>query len=120
MKYGMYLVMGFSHVTGYIAQIEKKLESNKTYKCIIICGESQINFTKLYLKEFLDRIVLREILTDIGLINKINSLEVDKEKLEYKLKKLIKSWNILIKEEINFLKNYKISNIFVIYLQLEF
>lgn len=103
---------GFGHITRCIAQIEKKLESNKAYRCIIICGESQINFTKLYLKEFLDRVILRETLTDIGLINKINSLEIDKEKLEYKLKKFIKSWNTLIKEEIAFLKNYKINNIF--------
>lgn len=103
---------GFGHITRCIAQIEKKLEKNKSYSCIIICGESQINFTKLYLKEFLDRVILRETLTDIGLINKINSLDVDKKKLESKLKIFIKSWNNLLEEEIEFLKNYKIEDIY--------
>ncbi|MGL4864706.1 MAG: hypothetical protein ACRC3I_04450 [Cetobacterium sp.] len=47
---------GFGHITRYIAQRERKLESDKSYKYIIICEENQINFVKLYLKEFLGRI----------------------------------------------------------------
>lgn len=70
---------GFGHITRCIAQIERKLESEKSYNCIIICGESQINFVKIYFKNFLDRVILREALIDIGLINKVNSLEVDKK-----------------------------------------
>lgn len=47
---------------------------------IIICGENQINFVKFYLKEFLDRVILREALTDIELDNYIieKYLELDR------------------------------------------
>ena len=48
------------------SQIERELEKNKNYKCIIVCGENQINFTKLYLEEFLDRVILRKTLTNVG------------------------------------------------------
>lgn len=103
---------GFGHITRCIAQIEKKLEVDKFYNCIIICGEKQIDFTEIYFKEFLNRVIIRKTLTDIGLINKDNSLEVNKEKLESKLKIFIDSWNNLIKEELEFLKNYEIGDIF--------
>lgn len=103
---------GFGHITRCMAQIERKLDSDKSYSSIIICGKNQINFVKLYLKEFLNRVILREALTDIGLINKVNCLEVHKEKLEYELREFIKSWDDLVKEELKFLKNYKIGEIF--------
>ncbi|MEG0425814.1 MAG: hypothetical protein RR523_01925 [Cetobacterium sp.] len=103
---------GFGHITRCIAQIEKKLEIDKSYNYIIICGENQINFTEIYLQKYLDRVILRKTLTDIGLINKVNSLEVDKEKLESELKIFINSWDSLIKEELEFLKNYEIGDIF--------
>lgn len=103
---------GFGHITRCIAQIEKKLEIDKNYKCIIICGRSQIEFTKLYLKQFLSRVVLKETTTDIGLVNKANSLDVDKVKLEFELKKFINSWDFLLKKEVEFLKNYEIGDVF--------
>lgn len=103
---------GFGHITRCIAQIEKKLETDKNYKCIIICGENQIEFTKLYLKEFLNRVILRKLITDVGLINKDNSLDVDKVKLEFKLRKFITSWNLLVEKEVEFLKNYEIGDIY--------
>ncbi|MHA4984938.1 glycosyltransferase [Cetobacterium somerae] len=103
---------GFGHITRCIAQIERKLEIDKFYNCIIICGENQINFTEIYLQKYLDKVILRKTLTDIGLINKVNSLEVDKKKLESKLKIFIKSWNNLLEEELEFLKNYEIGEIF--------
>lgn len=93
---------GFGHITRCIAQIEKKLEIDKNYKCIIICGGSQIEFTKLYLKQFLSRVILKETTTDIGLVNKANSLDVDKVKLEFELKKFINSWDFLLKKEVEF------------------
>lgn len=103
---------GFGHITRCIAQIERKLEIDKSYNCIIICGENQINFTEIYLQKYLDKVILRKTLTDIGLINKVNSLEVNKQRLESELKIFINSWNNLIKEELEFLKNYEIGYIF--------
>ena len=103
---------GFGHITRCIAQIEKKLEIDKNYKCIIICGVSQINFTKIYFKKFLNRIVLRKTKTDVGLMNKTNELNVDKVKLEFELKKFINSWSFLLEKEVKFLKAYKIGEIY--------
>ncbi|MGL5904550.1 MAG: glycosyltransferase, partial [Cetobacterium sp.] len=103
---------GFGHITRSLAQLEKKLDENSNFKCIIVSGEKQIEFAKLYFKDYYDRVIFREILTDVGLINKKNSLDVDKELLEIKLKDFISKWDKLVEEEINFLKDYHLGDIF--------
>lgn len=103
---------GFGHITRSLAQLEKKLDENSNFKCIIVSGEKQIEFVKLYFKNYSNRVIFRKTLTDIGLINKKNSLDVDKELLEIKLKDFISKWDDLVEEEINFLKDYPIGDIF--------
>lgn len=103
---------GFGHITRSLAQLEKKLDENSNFKCIIVSGEKQIEFAKLYFKDYSDRVIFRGILTDVGLINKNNSLDVDKELLEIKLKDFISKWDNIVEEEINFLKSYNIGDVF--------
>ncbi|MGL5932173.1 MAG: glycosyltransferase [Cetobacterium sp.] len=103
---------GFGHITRSIAQLEKKLGENSNFKCIIVSGEKQIEFAKLYFKDYSDRVIFRETLTDVGLVNKKNSLGVDKELLEIELKDFISKWDNIVEEEITFLKDYQIGDVF--------
>ncbi|MGL5315175.1 MAG: hypothetical protein ACRC92_18110 [Peptostreptococcaceae bacterium] len=103
---------GFGHITRSLAQLEKKLDEKSNFKCIIVSGEKQIEFAKLYFKDYSDRVIFRKTLTDVGLVNNKNSLDVDKELLEIELKDFISKWDDLVEEEIIFLNDYQIGDIF--------
>lgn len=103
---------GFGHITRSLAQLEKKLDEKSNFKCIIVSGEKQIEFAKLYFKDYSDRVIFRKTLTDVGLVNKKNSLDVNKELLEIELKDFISKWDDLVEEEIIFLNDYQIGDIF--------
>lgn len=102
---------GFGHPTRCLVHIERYLlETN--YIVYIACGEKQIEFAKKYFNNyFFSRIIFKTMITDIGLINKQNSLEIDKEKLEEELLKFINSWNQVVQKEVEYLKNKKVIKI---------
>ena len=102
---------GFGHLTRCLVHIEKYLlETN--YNIYIVCGEKQIEFAKKYLNKYsVNRTSFKSMVTDIGLINKENSLEVDKEKLEKELFIFIDSWSQIVQKELEYLKNKKIERI---------
>lgn len=102
---------GFGHLTRCLVHIEKYLlETN--YNIYIVCGEKQIEFAKKYFSKYsVNRIIIKSMVTDIGLVNKENSLDVDKEKLEKELFKFIDSWNQIIQKELEYLKDKKIEKI---------
>lgn len=103
---------GFGHLTRCMAQIERKFENNTSnYKYLLICGKDQIGFAKKYFKEYKDNIIYRKLDTDVGLINKPNSLEIDKLTLERNLEIFINSWDKTVEKEINELSQYKIKEI---------
>lgn len=103
---------GFGHITRCMAQIEKKFGSNiSNYKYFLICGKNQIEFAKKYFKKYKDNIIYKILDTDVGLINKSNSLEVDKLTLEKKLEQFISSWDKIVENEINELSQHKIKEI---------
>lgn len=102
---------GFGHLTRCLVHIEKYLlETN--YNIYIVCGEKQIEFSKKYLKKYsTNRIIFKSMVTDIGFINKDNSLDTDKEKLEKELFNFIDSWSQIVQEELEYLKDKKIEKI---------
>lgn len=103
---------GFGHLTRCMAQIERKLEGYAVnYKYLLICGENQIGFAKKYFKKYSDNIIYKILDTDVGLINKPNSLEIDKLTLERNLEEFINSWDKIVENEINELSQYKIKEI---------
>ena len=70
---------GFGHLTRSLALIENILKT--THHSIYICtGKAQVEFAKIYLSEFEDRLAYGEYKVDVGIVNKKNSLEVDVEK----------------------------------------
>lgn len=78
---------GFGHMTRCLAIMEEILKqtNNNLY---IACGKLQNDFARIYLSSYADRLIFNELETDIGLINSLNSLSVDIEKLESELKKI--------------------------------
>ena len=101
---------GFGHLTRSIVHIERYLKGTE-YNIYIVCGEKQIEFARNYLAKFSDRLIFNVMTTDVGLINKENSLEIDKLKLEKKLFRFIKLWAGLVEKEFEFLKNKNIEKI---------
>jgi uncharacterized protein (TIGR00661 family) len=98
---------GFGHMTRCLAIIEEILEKTN-YKIYIACGKLQNDFAKIYLKGHQDRLLFREVITDIGLVNFRNSLTVDKNQLERELLNFIEVWEVLVSEELHVLSNLQI------------
>jgi len=100
---------GFGHLTRSLVHIEEYLKKNKYI--YLVCGEKQINFAKKYLKKYKKRVIFKILDTDIGLINKKNSLNIDLESLEDKLFEFIDSWEYTVENEFKFLQNRELEKI---------
>lgn len=98
---------GFGHMTRCLSVIEYILNNTK-YKIYIACDKKQNDFCRIYLSKFKDRILYSDFLTDIGFVNKENSLEVDKDIVEQKLSDFISSWDDIVDRECNILKDLHI------------
>jgi len=101
---------GFGHMTRCLSLIENILK-NTQYNIYIACGKKQNDFARIYLSKYKSRIIYKDLVTDIGLINKENSLEVDKEKVESKLVEFISSWGDIVNNEVEELKKLNIKSI---------
>lgn len=101
---------GFGHMTRCLSLIENIL-NNTEYNIYIACGKKQNDFARIYLSNYKFRIIYKDLVTDIGLINKDNTLEVDKERLESKLGEFVSSWNDTVNKEIEELKKLNIKSI---------
>lgn len=98
---------GFGHMTRCLGIMENILKTSD-YNLYIVCNKKQNDFAKIYLSKYKDRIIYKDLVTDIGLINKENSLEVDKLSLQQQLLEFTLSWETVVNEESNFLKNLNI------------
>lgn len=98
---------GFGHMTRCLSIVEYLLNYS-SYYIYIVCDKKQNDFARLYLSNFEDRIMYKDIVTDIGFINKDNSLEVDKVLLEEELIKFIANWDEIVNSEYEYLKSLDI------------
>ena len=73
---------GFGHMTRCLAIIEELLETTD-HLIYLASGVYQNSFARVYLARFGDRVTYRDIRTEVGLINKDNSLQVDIPRLEH-------------------------------------
>lgn len=103
---------GFGHLTRSLALIEKELKINKQ-EIYIACGKSQIDFAKVYLSKYSDRIIYSIIKSDVGLINKNNSLNIDKDLMITEINKFIKSIDKTVDNEINNLNKFDFDEIYI-------
>ena len=98
---------GFGHMTRCLGIMENILKTSD-YNLYIVCNKKQNDFARIYLAKYKDRIIYKDLVTDIGLVNKKNSLEVDKFLLQKELLEFTSSWEIVVNEECDFLKNLNI------------
>ncbi|MDW7673960.1 MAG: hypothetical protein SCK28_05425, partial [Bacillota bacterium] len=99
---------GFGHITRVLALVAEILK-HSNHDIYIVSGLKQIDFAQIYLKEYDHRLIYKIIQTDIGLVNKENSLAVDTDRLQNELLKFVSSWKFIVNSERNFLstKNVK-------------
>ena len=98
---------GFGHMTRCLGIIENILNASD-YNLYIVCGKRQNDFARIYLDKYKDRIIYKDLVTDIGLVNKKNSLEVDKFSLQQQLLEFTASWEDVVNDEYDFLKNLNV------------
>ena len=67
-------------------------------------GAYQNSFARVYLARFGDRVTYRDIRTEVGLVNKENSLQVDIPHLEHELTDFVAGWETAVAQEIAFLQ----------------
>ena len=108
----MYIVLyisshGFGHMTRCLGIMENIIKTSD-YNLCIVCNKKQNDFARIYLEKYKDRIIYKDLVTDIGLINKKNSLEVDKLSLQRELIKFTSSWEDVVSAEYDFLKNLNV------------
>ena len=97
---------GFGHMTRCLALIEEIL-SKSEHNIYLACQKTQNDFAKKYLDRFKGRVVHSDLNTDIGLINREKSLQVDKDAMETNIQDFINSWDHLVSNEVNKLANIK-------------
>lgn len=108
MYIGIYISShGFGHMTRCLAIVENILNTSN-YNLYIACGKRQNDFARIYLSKYKNRIIYKDLVTDIGLINKKKSLEVDKFLLQKQLFEFTSSWENTVNDEYDFLKNLDI------------
>ncbi|MEG2511557.1 MAG: glycosyltransferase family protein [Bacilli bacterium] len=105
----MYIVLyisshGFGHMTRCLGIMGNILKTSN-YNLYVVCGKRQNDFARIYLEKYKDRIIYKDLVTDIGLINKENTLEVDKFLLQQELIEFTSPWDKLANEEYEFLRN---------------
>lgn len=98
---------GFGHMTRGLGIIENILNTSN-YNLYLVCGKRQNDFARIYLDKYKDRIIYKDLVTDIGLVNKKNSLEVDKSLLDKNLLEFTSSWEDVVNDEYDFLKNLNV------------
>ena len=98
---------GFGHMTRCLGIMENILHTSD-YNLCVVCGKRQNDFARIYLAKYKDRIIYKDLVTDIGLVNKQNSLEVDKLSLQQQLLDFTSSWEDVVNDEYEFLKNLNI------------
>ena len=112
---------GFGHMTRCLAIIEELLETTDQL-IYLASGTYQNSFARVYLARFGDRVTYRDIRTEVGLVNKDNSLQVDIPRLEHELTDFMAGWDTVVAEEVAYLQHlpvvYVISDISAIGIQV--
>ena len=99
---------GFGHMTRCLAIIEEFLETTD-HLIYLASGTYQNSFTRVYLARFGDRVTYRDIRTEVGLVNKDNSLQVDIPRLEHELTDFMASWDTAVAAEVAILRNLPVA-----------
>ena len=99
---------GFGHMTRCLAIIEELLETTD-HLIYLASGAYQNSFARTYLARFGDRVVYKDIRTEVGLVNKENTLQVDIPRLEQELNDFMASWDTAVAEEVAYLQHLPVA-----------
>ena len=99
---------GFGHMTRCLAIIEELLETTD-YLIYLASGAYQNSFARVYLARFGDRVTYRDIRTEVGLVNKDNSLQVDIPRLEHELTDFMAGWDNAVTAEVAILRELPVA-----------
>ena len=99
---------GFGHMTRCLAIIEEFLETTD-HLIYLASGTHQNSFARVYLARFGDRVTYRDIHTEVGLVNKDNSLQVDIPRLEHELTDFMASWDTAVAAEVAILSDLPVA-----------
>ena len=99
---------GFGHMTRCLATIEEFLETTD-HLIYLASGTYQNSFARVYLARFGDRVTYRDIRTEVGLVNKDNSLQVDIPRLEHELTDFMAGWDTTVAAEVAILRNLPVA-----------
>ena len=99
---------GFGHMTRCLAIIEELLETTD-HLIYLASGAYQNSFARTYLARFGDRVVYKDIRTEVGLVNKGNSLQVDIPRLEHELTDFMAGWETVVAEEVGYLQHLPVA-----------
>ena len=99
---------GFGHMTRCLAIIQELLETTD-HLIYLASGAYQNSFARVYLARFGDRVTYRDIRTEVGLVNKDNSLQVDIPRLEHKLTDFMAGWDTAVAAEVAILRDLPVA-----------
>ena len=99
---------GFGHMTRCLAIIEELLETTD-HLIYLASGAFQNSFARVYLARFGYRVTYRDIRTEVGLVNKDNSLQVDIPRLEHELTDFMAGWDTAVAEEVAILRDLPVA-----------
>lgn len=100
---------GFGHINRNIPIIKKILDNSNDINIIVKCGNKHVEFMKSLLQDYYSKIKYYEENTDVGLILKEGSIEVDKNTLKIKLYEFVNSWQERSEKEKEFLQDNNVS-----------
>ena len=95
-------------MTRCLAIIEELLETTD-HLIYLASGAYQNSFARTYLARFGDRVVYKDIRTEVGLVNKENTLQVDIPRLEQELNDFMASWDTAVAEEVAYLQHLPVA-----------
>jgi hypothetical protein len=103
---------GFGHIIRTIPFLLEILE-NTNEQVYLVCDHKQIEFLKAYFMNYKNRIIYREMTTDIGFVNYENSITVNREATIQRLEVFLSSLDQVVTEEYNRLKDFAIDEIYI-------
>ena len=95
-------------MTLYLEIIEELLERTD-HLIYLASGAFQNRFARIYLARFGYRVIYRDIRTEVGLVNKDNSLQVDIPRLEHELTDFMADWDTAVAAEVAILRNLPVA-----------
>lgn len=98
---------GFGHATRCIALIRSILNTREDVQ-VIICNSFAIQFIRASLAGYGDKVIFRDVETDVGFVLKENSLDLDKGKLKQSYEEFCMRLPQKINNEIDFLSAFSV------------